>query len=262
MPTKPDRDGKIIIVSIEEAPLIDQFLAIRSADLREQIIVQSMPFVGYTLHRLGITQNLVSDYEDLVQQGLLGLMDAVDRFAPNHGAQFQTYANVRIRGKILDYLRAADWMSRSARHRARIIRKAISDLWNQLHREPGAAEIAQYLGINPTQVQRDLAEMQLTFVSIDAIREIDHEGDCDLHEWLGDAAQPNPQESLENQDLQNDLIHNIQGLPEREQRILSMYYVDELTFHEIGQILNLTESRVCQLHTRAILNLKRMVKKT
>lgn len=244
----------------DEKTLIDHFLATRSPELRERIVLQSVPLVHYILSRLGITQEFGTEYEDLVHQGLLGLIDAVDRYNPTHGAQFSTYAGVRIRGKILDYLRTSDWMSRSARQKSRLIQKTISDLWALLQREPTDEEIANHLGIEKSQVQRNMLELNMSFVSMDSIIEVDQDGEGDLHERLTDEKQPNPAEVSEESDLKSELIKGIKKLPEREQMILSLYYHEELTFREIGRVMDLTESRVCQLHARAILNLKAMVK--
>ncbi len=244
---------------MEEKVLIDQYIASRSPELRERLIMQSVPLVHFILGRLGISQDFGTEYEDLVHQGLLGLIDAVDRYNPNHGAQFSTYASVRIRGKVLDYLRTSDWMSRSARQKSRQIQKTISDLWAVLQREPTDDEIADHLGIEKSQVQKNLVEQNTVFVSIDSSIEVDQDGEGDLHEILMDDQQPNPASVIEDNSMKQELIKGIQKLAKREQTILSLYYHDELTFKEIGQVLDLTESRVCQLHARAILNLKVMV---
>jgi RNA polymerase sigma factor for flagellar operon FliA len=246
-------------LQMEEKVLIEQYLASRSPELRERLIMQSVPLVHYILGRLGISQEFGTEYEDLVHQGLLGLMDAVDRYNPGHGAQFSTYASLRIRGKILDYLRTSDWMSRSARQKSRLIQKTVSDLWSQLQREPTEDEIASYLGMEKSQVQKNLVEVNTVFVSIDSAVEIDQEGEGDLHERLTDDRQPDPASVIEAVSMKHELIKGIQKLSKREQTILSLYYYEELTFKEIGQVLDLTESRVCQLHARAILNLKVMV---
>lgn len=247
-------------LQLEEKNLIDQYLQSRSPEIRERIIMQSIPLVHYILSRLGITQEIGTEYEDLVHQGLMGLIDAVDRYNPVHGAQFSTYAGVRIRGKVLDYLRNSDWMSRSARQKSRLIQKTVNDLWSRLQREPTEDEIAESLGMEKTQVQKNLVEVNMTFVSMDSVIEVDQDGETDLHERLMDDRQPNPAVVLEESDLKEALIKGIQKLQKREQLILSLYYHDELTFKEIGKVLDLTESRVCQLHARAILNLKAMVK--
>jgi RNA polymerase sigma factor FliA len=247
-------------VQVEENTLIEQFLASRSPELRERLILQSVPLVHYILSRLGINQEFGTEYEDLVHQGLLGLIDATDRYNPGHGAQFSTYASVRIRGKVLDYLRTSDWMSRSARQKSRLVQKTMGDLWTLLQREPTEEEIASHLGMEKSQVQKSMLDLNTTFISMDSVIDVDQDGDGDLHERLTDDKQPDPAGVLEETDLRNELIKGIQNLSKREQTILSLYYHDELTFKEIGLVLDLTESRVCQLHARAIVNLKAMVK--
>lgn len=246
-------------LQLDERTLLDQFLATRSPELREQLILQSVPLVHFMLSRMGISPALGTEYEDLTHQGLLGLIDAVDRYDPSHGAQFSTYATLRIRGKVLDYLRSSDRLSRSTRQRARVIQKAMGDLWTSLEREPTEEEIASYLNIDKDKVQHDLLELNTVFVSLDAMSDTEQDQDGDLHERLMDDKQPDPSVVSEDQALKHALVTGIKKLSEREQLILSLYYYDELTFKEIGQVLNLTESRVCQLHARAILNLKVMV---
>jgi RNA polymerase sigma factor for flagellar operon FliA len=240
--------------------LLEQFVANRSPELREKVVLQSVPLVHYLLGRLGITKEMGSDYEDLVHQGLLGLIDAVDRFDPKFGTKFSTYASLRIRGKILDYLRVSDWMPRSARQRVRNIQKAVGNLWMELGREPTEEEIAANLGLAIAQVEKGLYDSNLVIVSLDATVDVDQEGEGSLHERLVDEKQSDPSDIFEDEDLKHQLMTGIRELSEREQVILSLYYFDELTFKEIGRVLGITESRVCQLHARAIVNLKAVVK--
>jgi len=249
-----------MVLRTGEPSLLEQFLANRSAELREKLVLQSVPLVHYLLGRLGITQEMGSDYEDLVHQGLLGLIDAVDRYDPKHGTKFSTYASLRIRGKVLDYMRVSDWMPRSARQRVRAIQKAISKLWVDLGREPTEEELAANLGLDVEQVEKGLVDSNLVIVSLDATVEVDQDGEGSLHERLVDDKQVNPSEVFEDDDLKKQIVAGIRRLSEREQLILSLYYYDELTFKEIGKVLEITESRVCQLHARAVLNLKAVVK--
>lgn len=249
-----------MVLRAGEPSLLDQFLASRSAELRERLVLQSVPLVHYLLARLGLTQDMGSDYEDMVHQGLLGLIDAVDRYDPKHGTKFSTYASLRIRGKVLDYMRVSDWMPRSARQRVRAIQKATSKLWVDLGREPTEEELAASLGLDIDQVEKGLVDSNLVIVSLDATVEVDQEGEGSLHERLVDDKQVDPSETLEDNDVKNQIIAGIRKLADREQLILSLYYYDELTFKEIGKVLGITESRVCQLHARAVMNLKAVVK--
>ena len=250
-----------MVLQIDSISLMDQYLVTRSPELREQLVLQSVPLVHYILGRLGITAELGSDYEDLVNQGLLGLIDAVDRYDPKHGTRFSTYAGLRVRGKILDYLRSSDWLSRSARQRVRLIQKAVTELWALFQREPTEAEIARHLGMALDDVQTGMGDSNRVLVSLDSISEIDQgEDEGSLHERLGDENQIDPSDAMEEVDMKRAMVSAIKQLSQREQLILSLYYYDELTFKDIGKVMGITESRVCQLHARAILNLKAVIK--
>ncbi|MBI5943483.1 MAG: FliA/WhiG family RNA polymerase sigma factor [Chloroflexi bacterium] len=248
-----------MVIQAETAELLNEFLAGRSPELREKLVLQSVPLVHYLLARMGITQERGSDYEDLAHQGLMGLIEAVDHFDPKFNTRFSTYASLRIRGKVLDYLRTTDWMPRMARKRTRLIQKSISALWAENSREPTEEEIAASLGLNVEDVQQGLADSNRILVSLDTMADSDQEGDVSLYERLGDEKQTDPSEQLEQQSLLEEMAGAIHNLPEREQLVLSLYYNDNLTFKEIGKVLDITESRVCQLHARIILSLKAMM---
>jgi len=248
-----------MVIQAETAELLNEFLAGRSPELREKLVLQSVPLVHYLLARMGITQERGSEYEDLAHQGLMGLIEAVDHFDPKFNTRFSTYASLRIRGKILDYLRTSDWMPRMARKRTRLIQKSISALWAENSREPTEEEIAASLGLNVEDVQQGLADSNRILVSLDTMADSDQEGDVSLYERLGDEKQTNPSEQLEQKGLLEEMAGAIHNLPEREQLVLSLYYNDNLTFKEIGKALDITESRVCQLHARIILSLKAMM---
>jgi RNA polymerase sigma factor for flagellar operon FliA len=167
---------------------------------------------------------------------------------------------LRIRGKVLDYLRAVDWMPRSARKRTRQIQKTISTLWSENLREPTESEIAAQLGIKVEEIQAGLADSNRILVSLDMMMDVDQDGDGSMHEQLRDESQADPADVVEEVDLIDGMSVAIQSLSEREQLILSLYYNDQLTFKEVGKVLEITESRVCQLHARAIMNLKAIIK--
>lgn len=245
---------------VETVDILDEFLVTRSLELREKLVLRSVPLVHYLLGRMGITQEMGSDYEDMAHQGLLGLIEAVDRFDPKFGARFSTYASVRIRGKVLDYLRTVDWMPRTARKRTRLIQKTISTLWSENLREPTENEIALRLGVQVEEIQAGLADSNRILVSLDMMMDTDQDGDGSMHEHLRDENQADPSDVLEGASLIEEMSAAIQALSEREQLILSLYYNDQLTFKEIGKVLDITESRVCQLHARAIINLKAIMK--
>lgn len=248
-----------MVIQMDAAEILNEFISDRSPELRERLVLQSVPLVHYLLARMGITQERGSEYEDLAHQGLMGLIEAVDHFDPKFNTRFSTYASLRIRGKILDYLRTSDWMPRNARKRTRMIQKTISTLWSENSREPTEDEIASHLGIKVEDVQQGLADSNRILVSLDMMIDVDQEGDSSLYERLGDEKQVDPSELFEKESLMEEMAGAIHNLPEREQLVLSLYYNDGLTFKEIGKVLDITESRVCQLHARTILSLKAMM---
>ncbi|MDT8897664.1 FliA/WhiG family RNA polymerase sigma factor [Thermanaerothrix sp. 4228-RoL] len=241
----------------ESQHLLNEFLRTRDPSLRETLILHHVSLVHFTLGRMGIFADMGADYEDLVSQGLLGLIDAVDRYSPQHGAQFSTYAIFRIRGKILDYLRSQDWLSRVGRQRARMVQQAISELWGKLQRPPTEEELAEHLNLTIPQVQQALVDSSRLVLSLDS--PIEDEGENDLHslyEILTDEEQPSPIEKLDEEELHTCLVEALKQLPTREQQILALYYYEGLTLKEIGHILGISESRVCQIHARAIFSLR------
>lgn len=242
-----------------EADLLSRFIANRSTELREELVLRYVSLVHFVLGRLGLSQDLGNDYEDLVNQGLLGLIEAVDRYDPQYNTQFSTYATFRIRGKVLDYLRSLDWLSRTARHRTRDIRQAITILTERFQRNPTDAELAQHLGMDIEKVQQALVDSSRVLVSLDAVIEVDEESETSLYDTLADDNQQDPSEIVGERDMQSRMVAALKELPEREQTVLSLYYYEELTLKEIGEVLGVSESRACQLHARAVLNLQALL---
>jgi RNA polymerase sigma factor for flagellar operon FliA len=243
----------------DDLELIQRYCASRDPTLREEIILRHVPLVHYVLGRLGISPTLGADYEDAAGQGLLGLIEAVDHYDPSHGAQFSTYATLRIRGKVLDHLRASDWLSRAARKRARLVQDGIATLWEQLQRMPTEEELASHLNLDLPKVQQALVDSSRILVSLDAMTHLNGEDEAPLDEIVADQAQEEPSAQIEEQELKRFLTQALQQLPEREQMILALYYYEELTFREIGEVLDISESRVCQLHGRIVTALQAML---
>lgn len=244
---------------IDKADLIDQFIVTRSPAVREELVLRYVSLVHYVLGRLGVSQEIGSEYEDLVNQGMLGLIEAVDRYDPGYGAQFSTYATVRIRGKILDYLRSLDWLSRTARTRTKAIQRAIVELSEKSQHAPTEEEIAQHLNIDVSKVQQGLTDSSRVLLSLDAVLEIDESGGISKYETLADENQLDPADVVTEQDLMEQTILLLKQLPEREQQVLSLYYCEGLTLKEIGCVLGVSESRICQLHARAVLSLRALL---
>lgn len=240
----------------DDTDLINRFLTSRDPALREEIILRYVPLVHFVLGRLGLSRSMGADYEDAASQGLLGLIEAVDRFDPSFGAQFSTYATVRVRGRVLDHLRSMDWLSRSARRRARKVQEATNQLWNTLGRAPSDEELSEHLDLNLAALQQSLIDSARVIVSLDTLAEYDGDQDTTLHEMLPDERQVDPSDIFDEEDLKSQLMTALKSLTEREQLVLALYYYEELTLKEVGMVLNVSESRVCQLHARAIMNIK------
>jgi RNA polymerase sigma factor for flagellar operon FliA len=240
----------------DDTELIHRWLNTHEPALREELILRYVPLVHFVLGRLGLSQGMGADYEDAASQGLLGLIEAADRFDPSFGAQFSTYATLRIRGKVIDHLRSLDWLSRGARQRARQVQDAISAFWEQYQRAPSDEELSEQLHMELPRLRQSLVDSSRMILSLDATVPGQGEEEACLHELLPDESQPEPAKALEDSELKDRLVAGLRALPERDRLILSLYYYDELTFKEIGAVLEVSESRVCQLHGRAVLSLK------
>lgn len=242
-----------------DADLLKDFVATRDPSLREKIILNYLPLVHFVLGRLGMSQSMGEDYEDAASQGLIGLIEAIDRYDISYGTQFSTYATLRIRGKVLDHLRALDWLSRTARKRARAVQQATTQLWGELHRSPTDDELASYLRMDHASLRKALIDANHVIISMDSDLSKDGECETSLHDVLADDDKNNPSQILEEQELKDHLIKAINDLSERQQILLSLYYYEELTLKEIGAVLGVSESRVCQLHARAVMDLKSLL---
>jgi RNA polymerase sigma factor FliA len=227
--------------------------------LRDRLIVTYAPLVKYVAGRLGSGLPAHVDDEDLVSYGLLGLIGAIERYDPDRDVKFETYAIARIRGAIIDELRALDWVPRSVRSRARDIERAIGELEAKLGRVPTDEEIAGKLGLSTEELDESLSEISRSSIAaLDELWTISGTGgdQVALIDTIEDPEAPDPQGSLSQTELREAIADSIARLPEREKLVVTLYYYEELTLREIGEVLGVTESRVSQLHTKAILRLK------
>ena len=227
---------------------------------RDRLILTYAPLVKYVAGRLGSGLPAHVDENDLVSYGLLGLIGAIERFDPERDIKFETYAIARIKGSIIDELRALDWVPRSVRSRARDIERAIGELERKLHRAPTDEEIAEKLGVSTDDLNDSLTEIgRSSIAALDELWTISSGGGGDqvaLIDTLEDTQGPEPQSELAQTELKEALGEAIARLPEREKLVVTLYYYEELTLREIGEVLGVTESRVSQLHTKAVLRLK------
>jgi RNA polymerase sigma factor for flagellar operon FliA len=239
--------------------LWEAFWGSSSASARDRLILHYAPLVKYVAGRLaaGLPQSV--QQEDLVSNGMFGLMDALDKFDPERQVKFETYAIPRIRGAILDELRAMDWVPRSVRFKAREVEKAHAELEGKLHRAPTDGEVAGHLGMSLEELHE--VNTQISFVSVLALEDAiggDEQGEPrSLLDTLADAASADPGSGLEGQEMRGLLSAAINSLTEREKIVVTLYYFEGLTLAEIGDILGVTESRVCQIHTKSVGNLRR-----
>ncbi len=228
-------------------------------EAREKLILHYAPLVKYVAGRVssGLPANI--EYSDLVSYGIFGLIDAIEKYDTGRGIKFETYAISRIKGSIIDELRAIDWVPRSVRFKARELEKAYVLLEGQLKRMPTDEEVARELGLSMDDFYSLLNQM--SFISLVALDEMwnvgGEKGDkLSLVDTLEDVKAKDPSKSYEVEERKNILADAINRLPEREKIVISLYYYEGLTLKEIGEVLGVTESRVCQMHTKAILRLK------
>lgn len=236
--------------------IIARFARTRDPGLREEAVLCFIPLVHYVLGRLGFKANSEMEQDDLLSQGVVGLIEAVDNYDLSFGTKFSTYAVPRIRGKILDYLRTRDWLPRSARNRVKAVQRAMHELRNQYQRSPTDEELAQYLGLTLEEIQQALTYASVVIVSLDSFMPWLEEDGETYDEYIPGDEQQDPAFLYDEKSLKSQLGNAIRSLDEREQLVLSLYYYEELTMREIGEVLGVSESRVCQLHARAVINIK------
>jgi RNA polymerase sigma factor for flagellar operon FliA len=216
---------------------------------------QYSPLVRRLAHQMIAKLPANVEFDDLVQVGMIGLADALNRFDPGQGVQFETFATQRIRGAMLDELRGTDYLSRGTRKQQRSIESAVHKLEQKLGRAPIESEIAREMGISLVEYQELLGRVRGTqLVYLEDISGVDGDNDY-LDRHVGDEA-ANPLAQLQDHRMRAALIEAIKGLPEREQHVMSMYYEHDMNLKEIAAVIKVTESRVCQLHSQSIARLR------
>jgi RNA polymerase sigma factor FliA len=226
-------------------------------ELRDKLIVRYSPMVKYVAGRVSVGLPHTIEQCDLVSYGIFGLIDAIEKFDNERAIKFETYAITRIKGAIIDELRSIDWVPRSVRAKARAIEKAYAKLEAQLLRTPSDLEVANELGLTEDELQAQFS--QISFVGIVALDEVLSGGDRGESTTLGDTLadrHDGPMAAFEIEEMKQILAGAINRLGDREKIVLSLYYYEGLTLAEIGQVLGVTESRVCQIHTKAVLQLR------
>jgi RNA polymerase sigma factor for flagellar operon FliA len=225
--------------------------------LRDQLILHYAPVVKYVAGRVASGLPPSVDAADLVSYGIFGLIDAVERYEPGRGVKFETYAIARIRGAIMDELRSIDWVPRSVRAKARALERAFQTLEARLHRSPSDAELAAELSWSEEQLQSSL--QQISMVGVAALDETlsgrDRDDGATLADTVADTG-AGPVALFEVAETRAALARSIEALPNREKIVLTLYYYEGMTLADIGDVLGVTESRACQIHTKAVLHLR------
>jgi RNA polymerase sigma factor for flagellar operon FliA len=241
------------------AALWKEFKETKDPPLRERLILHYSPLVKYVAGRVGAGLPPNIEQADLVSYGIFGLIDAIEKFDITRAIKFETYAISRIKGAIIDELRAIDWIPRSVRYKAREVEKAYAALEARLHRTPTENEVAGELGIALDDLHAIFS--QVSFVNVIALDELlnvgGERGDkLSLVDTLEDTKAEDPVAAFESEETKYLLARAINTLPEREKIVVTLYYYEGLTLAEIGQVLGVTESRICQMHTKAVLQLR------
>ncbi len=248
-------------VDDQDTRVIDQlwaeYKATASPAARDRLIVHYAPLVKYVAGRVsvGLPQNI--EQADLVSYGIFGLIDAIAKFDPARGIKFETYAIARIKGAIIDELRSIDWVPRSVRAKARSLERAYAALEARLLRTPSDEEVAGELGVSVAEL--DAMFTQISFVGLVALDELLGSGERGESATLGDTVADKgegPAATFEVEEMRQSLATAINRLGDREKVVLTLYYYEGLTLAEIGEVLSVTESRVCQIHTKAVLQLR------
>ncbi len=242
----------------EEETLWKKYKQTQDAEIREYIIEKYSPLVKYVAGKISTGMPQSVEFDDLISYGVFGLLDAINKFDIERGIKFKTYAMTRIRGAIFDELRNFDWIPRSIRQKAKQVEQVVTDLENKLGRPVEDEEIAKEMGITDDELQELM--LQLSGTSMVSLNDIWYLGDDNdevtIMETLQSPSAMNPEVLIEKEEIKDVIVEAIKKLPDKEKKVIVLYYYEDLTLKEIGQVLDVTESRVSQLHTKAIMRLR------
>lgn len=238
----------------EQSDLWKKYSITKDPQIREILIINYAPLVKYVAGRLSIYFGSNVEYDDLVSYGVFGLIDAIDKFNINKGVKFETYASLRIRGAVIDNIRELDWVPRSLRQKNKELEKVHAQLESELGQNVSDTDVANKLGINLDEYYKLLTDVSVSSVmSLDEFLEQNYESNV---ETLVDSGTSGPEEHAEIKELKETLASEIGKLPEKEKLVISLYYFEELTLKEISAIMKVSESRISQLHTKAVLRMR------
>ena len=238
----------------ERTAVWEEYIKTRSPKLREKLIIEYVPLVKVVAGRMGMYLGYTVEYDDLTGYGIFGLIDAIDKFELTKGVKFETYASLRIRGSILDQIRKLDWIPRTLRQKQKKLDTAASHPERVLGRTPTSEELAEELQVSLEELDAMVNQTQVAnLVSLDEYLE---QGSEVKAEEGNKAAFLQPEQVVERQDLKRLLAEAINELTEKEQKVIALYYYEEMTLKEISSILEVSESRVSQLHTKSLRKMK------
>lgn len=242
----------------ELAKLWEEYLADKNnKQLRDTLIVQYIYLVRYVVGRVRVTLPSTVSVEDIAGYGIEGLINSIERYTIQKNTRFETYALIRIRGAIIDKIRSEDFLPRSIRKKIKEIKNAQEQLKQELGRAATTKEVAEFLGMEPEKINQILAE-DATITSI-YDKKGSSEDSVEIIDTIEDTNNKNPQDNIEEKNVKKELEFALQKLPERERVIMVLYYQENMTLKEIGETINVSESRVCQLHAQAIMKLKNIL---
>lgn len=226
----------------------------KEPSIKEQLILEYAELIKYVAGRLSMYFGSNVEYDDLVGYGVFGLIDAIDKFDINKGVKFETYASLRIRGSIIDSIRELDWVPRSLRKKSKDLEKAYSELENELGHTATDEQVADKLGVSVEELNKTLREVNMsTMISLEDYLEQNYETGFDM---LNDDEERVPEKRIEVAEIKDILTDSIEKLPEKERMVVTLYYFEELTLKEISAIMKVSESRISQLHTKAIMRMR------
>lgn len=226
-------------------------------ELREQLIIEYSQLVKLVAGRLSMYLGHNVEYDDLVSYGIFGLIDAIDKFDADKNVKFETYASLRIRGSILDQIRKMDWIPRTVRQRQRKLDEAVKQIEAQTGRNASDDEIAQVLGISPDELLN--WQSQLKVSNLVSMTEFEENGTEPAMDTTYNSHFTQPEEVVEKEELKKTLVEALDALTEKERRVIELYYYEEMTLKEISKILEVSESRVSQLHTKSLIKMKKIM---
>ena len=266
MASEPQRPG----TETESGDTLESLLcSSRDADgavppaLKDQVVLEHTSLIRYIVNRIAVRLPSHIDLDDLHNTGVIGLMDAIDKYDIEKNCKFKTYAEFRIKGAILDQLRSLDWVPRSVRQKSRKLERAYGEVEQRLGRAASEEEVADSLGLQIDKFHDLMNQVRgISMINLEEIRGTNSDGDSagTFADIIEDVHAENPFATLKGSEQKHAVADTIGALPEKERLVISLYYYDDLNMKEIGNILGITESRVCQIHTKAVMRLRSKLK--